>query len=426
MHRHSFKTPRTFKSKTEKTVIIGGNDDFCAERYGYKREINGIAPLPYFKRLSPSITCANLVRVEYAPFCDRVILMSGTGSLYGWDTISRTSTVSYGSVTSGSYPRVHCYVSEGNNYYSVIGGSTAINIAVNSTVKRANFSSNKVTDTVLHCGRIFGIDATDGYILRWSGYTFSDWTTGVDNAGYVKFNAALGKLLNLFVLGEKIVIVREYGITVLSVLGDARHMRTEVCDRFRIPRVVPDTSVICGGLLWIYTKNGMYVFDGSSVTEKPFDEIMRGYELSTPYVFDERYIHYTATKDGTNYLFVYDTAMGACSPYAKGCRCPFFIGDEPFCFNGNYVFTLLFTVDDPARVWLSKPFVCGVGKVRTLKSLTAEGSGKFKVEVDCDGRKLEVSGAGKYSFAEVGHSFTFKVTGNGSVTGLTAEWEVVE
>lgn len=423
MYRRSLKTHKTFSSRTEKAVVIGGETDYCAERYAYKREINGITPLPYFKRFIPLVNCNNVTSTMYAPVCGRVFFSTSAGNLYGWNTVTKGAPITMGILTAEILPHIHYCVEETDNIYVAIAGNKISRIFPNSRIKMLTMGQY-LKDTAIHCGRIFGIDSTNAYMLRWSGYAYDDWVQGVDGAGYVVLDSALGVLLNLFVFGDKIIVVREYGITVLTTLGDSRHSRIDICDRFSLPRVYPDSSAICGGQLWIYTRDGMYAFDGSSVTKKPFDEIMRDYYIDRPTVIEDTYIYYTATKDGVNYLFVYDTRTGACSPYAKTCFCPFFIEDEPYCFNGTYVQSLLYSLDDPERKWVSKPFTFPHGKPRTLKSLRLNCSGHITVEVDCDGRKLYLYAPGEYVYAESGQSFTFKVTGNGSVTGLTAEWEV--
>lgn len=422
MYKNSLKTHKTFKSRTEKTVIIGGGTDYCAERYGYKRETNGITPLPNFRRYARTIRYNGITNTEFLPPCHRVLFTTVSGNMYGWNSITRENPISMGAISPECYPRVHCYLDDETNFYAVVGGKKITTINVNSLIDNVNMP-NAVTDSVLHCGRVFAIDATDSFMLRWSGYGLSDWTEGLDRAGHLRLKAGLGKLLNLFVLGEKIVIVRELGITVLSTLGDSRHMRPDISDKYRLPRVFANTSAICGGQLWIYTQKGMYAFDGSTATKMPFDEIMRGYTLEGPKT-DDRYIHYNASKDGSRYLFIYDTQTGACSPYSKGCSHRFCIDDEEYCFNGTLLSELLPEVTDANRVWISKPFTFGEGEWRTLKSLKVAGSGQFKVEIDCDGRKLYVNDVGKFNYAESGQRFIFKVTGDCAITELTSEWEV--
>lgn len=424
MYRHMQKEHKAYKTKTEKTVIIGGETDYCAERFGYRSDKNGITPSPVYEGLTPVRSFNNVNFATYLPEFEFAVLASSSGGVSAWNPISQSSITSLGNASS-YYPKVHAYVDGGQNYYGVYSGGWLLRINANGYGKAFSLPVT-IMSAAKHCGRIFGIDVNDRYKIRWSGYGVNEWDAGADKAGNLNLDIGLGKAHDLFELGEKIVIVRNYGITLLSTLGDYRHMRMNIGDKYRLPDVYENASAICGGKLWIYTKDGMYVFDGSALSKAPFDERMTGYVLQKPAILDERYIYYSATMEsGVSCIFEYDTKTGACTPFARGCVCPFFVDkDNGFCFSGKNVGKLISGGDDAYRVWVSRPFTFGAGKTALLRSVTVEGSGQFKVEIDCDGRKLCVTEVGKTDFAEFAGSCTFKVTGNGAVTALTAEWEV--
>lgn len=422
MNRYALKSPAKFKSRTEKRVIIGGETDFCAERFGYRREKNGISPALAFRNVSPAVSADAVLFSEYLPFGGRSFFALGNGRLMSLSTAAKSSLTLEGVITTMFPSVLHTIIN--NQYYNVIVSGNKL-VFVKGTAKATLMTLPvSLTSSVLHCGRLFGIDASDEYMLRWSGYALQSWMEGVDGAGYVRLKPRLGKLLNLFVLGEKIVIVREAGISVLSVLGDSRHMRLDVCDKYELPRVYVNSSAICRGQLWIFTQKGMRVFDGDSVSVAPMDDFATEYVLKHAKVSDDKYIYYSATKGSAKCLFEYDVETGACTLFANGCHSPYFIESDAYAFSGRILGNILPNINDANRKWVSKPVTFGEGERAVLKSLTVEGSGRFTVETDCDGRKLYSSGAGRFRFAESGQSFTFRVTGNGSVTSMTAEWEV--
>ncbi|MDE6690381.1 MAG: hypothetical protein K2K04_00265 [Clostridia bacterium] len=422
MNRHALKTHKTFSSHIEKKVIIGGETDFCAERFGYIQGKNGISTAPMRKQATPLILIENVHMTYCMPTGVKALIAASDGKLYSWKYGSKNRHSTEG-IISGIYPSVHSVIVDGAYYNAVVGGDK---IAMATSGARAQIYSIPVQlgCSVMHCGRLFAVDLTDGYMLRWSGYSLTDWTEGVDGAGFVRLNPRLGKLLKLFVLGDKIVVLREGGITTITTLGDSRHMRADICDKHGLSDVYPDGSAICRGQLWIYTQKGMLVYDGSTLAEAPTDKIMKGYVLSQPKVIDDRYIYYSALKDERKSLFVYDTETGAGNPFCIGCHSPFFCGEVGYAFYGTSLSTLEPNQNDPDRVWVSEPFTYDENKPAVLKSLTIEGSGYFIVETDCDGRKLYAVGAGKYRYSESAKSFTFKVTGVGTITAMTAEWEV--
>ncbi len=421
MIKRAVKRHGGFKTERLETEIIGGKTDFCAERFGYKRDKNGILPALSASAVSPVVRFGYASFAEYLPLSGLTLISSKYGQLVKWT--GGDSAVTTVGVIATYYPSVHCGIIDGETKYAVISSNYLIKVTLDGNVTSQELYA-RLYSSVSHCGRIFGCDVNDRYKIRWSGYAVNEWVEDPDKAGYVRLKTQLGKALNLFSFDEKVVIVREYGITLLSTLGDFRHMRISPCDTLRLPLVYDNSSAICRGQLWIYTHGGMYVFDGKTVTRAPFDELMTDYVLEKPKVFGDRYIYYTATRGTEKCIFVYDAETGECTPFAKDCFCQFFTPDGMYCFNGNLLCTLSEGLDDPDRKWVSKPFDLGTDRTKALKSLRVEGSGNPSVEIDCDGRKLHAYGLGETRLSECGRTFTFKVTGNCSVTRLVAEWEV--
>ncbi|MDE7084287.1 MAG: hypothetical protein K2O81_03495 [Clostridia bacterium] len=421
MFKRANKRHGGFNTQTVETVILGGKTDYCAERFGYKRETNGILPALAITPVEPSIKFNYVVFAEYLPLCGLSIFTSRYGQFSEWKS-GDTGVKTVGVITH-YYPVVHPTIIDGEKKYAVMSSNYLLTISQSGAAQPSQLYA-KLYTSIMHCGRIFGCDLDDRYKIKWSGYGVNEWVEDPDGAGYVRLNMRLGKALNLFSMNEKVVVVREYGITVISTLGDFRHMRIASDDTLRLPPVYDNSSAICRGLLWIYTHGGMYVFDGKTISAAPFDETMSDYVLEKPKVADDRYIYYTATRGDGKCLFVYDTETGDCTPFANGCQCQFFTPDGAYCFNDTVLCSLSENIDDSDRKWISKPVDLGTGKTKTLKSLLVEGSGKPVVEIDCDGRVLQADGVGETKFSECGRSFIFKVTGNGAVTRLAAEWEV--
>ncbi len=302
MYKHSYKAHKPFKSKTEKAIVLGGETDFCAERFGYRREINGISPLPCYKKLSPSVSCTNVWQADFMPFNGLAMFATSSGSLYGWDPVAKGYTKYIGMLTA-NWPCKHACVIDGVYYWLYVSGSWMVKVNAEGKGAPVNIIY-KFTSTVMHCGRLFGIDLSDRYMVRWSGYAINDFKNGIDNAGYVQLNPGLGKLLNLFVLNDKIVILRERGITTLTTLGDARHMRMDLCDKHELNGIYENSSVICGGQLYIYTDKGMYVYDGNTLEKAPFDEIMLGYFLKEPKVIKDKYPSFSFQRNPKFHFFI--------------------------------------------------------------------------------------------------------------------------
>lgn len=420
------KAHAKFKSVREKIEIIGGETDFCAERYGFQCNNGGIEPSYYMQKYVPSALCYGTEYAQTLALCDGVAMYAGAESkFYVWRPRVSARPLALMSFKPGNY-YFHHYVYDGKNVEIIIRDTKATIIS-NDLKMQTKTLGKSLSDAVFHCGRIFGIDSTDKYVIRWSGYSIDDWTEGIDGAGYLRLDTGFGKLLNLYVLNEKIIALRESGLNVISVLGYARHMRMNVEYKFGIPTPVEGNSIILRGHLWICTAKGLYVFDGSEVKKAPFDPIMRQYEykLGKPQASDGRYIYYTTAKGSDAYLYKYDTETGGGTLFGKGCRVYFEESGNAYCFKGNNVYQILPGGNDLDCVWTSKPFTFE-GRTRVLKSLNVEGGGDPQVEINCDGRIVNAAGTGKHCLCESGKSFTFTVAGNCSVSSMTAEWEVFE
>ena len=67
MNKHSLKAHKTFNSRIEKKVIIGGKTDYCAKRMGYFKGENGITPALTFSRTSTLIIIPDVHMAEWMP-----------------------------------------------------------------------------------------------------------------------------------------------------------------------------------------------------------------------------------------------------------------------------------------------------------------------------------------------------------------------
>lgn len=116
---------------------------------------------------------------------------------------------------------------------------------------------------VLHCGRIFG---ANGLKLCWSGTNgVNDWGAGIGRSGNLKLDPKRGEVLDMIVFGGKIVAVREYGLTVLSMYGSPENFSVDITDT-DCDKVCKSTSRIIGGKLYFYSATGLKCFDGSKIS----------------------------------------------------------------------------------------------------------------------------------------------------------------
>lgn len=117
----------------------------------------------------------------------------------------------------------------------------------------------------MHCGRLFGADAEDKFLLRWSGGGgVRDWKQGLYGGGSLKLDPERGGILNLVNYRDKLVAVREYGLTALSTFGSPENFSVEITDT-DTDRIYKNTAKVAGGNLLFFTASGLRSFDGAVI-----------------------------------------------------------------------------------------------------------------------------------------------------------------
>lgn len=423
MKRRKSRVFSGLKTSCKITELLDKDDKYCAERYGYAQTDEGLEPSYVKQAHEPRVTLSSAYYSHELPAIGYTLIVNKTGQMYKWNKDEFVTPKGYGMVTS-VYPYVAPCIVDGVNTYGVFSG-TRVGIMKNGT-QLAKTISRKIIGATVHCGRAFAVDYDNPYIIRWSGYDISDWTEGVEGGGYLKLTPGLGKAFSVSPVGEKLVILRERGISVMTALGDSRHFRMQSGADVYVKGVADKTAAVCGGKLWFYAADGVCCYDGESVKSIPVNFFGRSYIVEEARLRFGRYIYFQLNENGVRYLLEYDTVTGAYAFFGKGCTNPTFLDDGLHCFVGSVLTDLVRGGTDENRVWKSKVLNLGTKSVKTLKNLYVESDCAVEITIGCDGRQRSVSGAGKIYVRECGTDFTVSVNGSGKITRLAAEWEVRE
>ncbi|MCI8368621.1 MAG: hypothetical protein HFJ81_03225 [Clostridia bacterium] len=420
MIAHAKRAHLTLSTTVKKTVIIGGEEDFCAERCGYKQDKSGIeayfAPVP----VTPSYMVYKVKFADFLPALGFTIVINGYGQFYKWNTTEFTTLKAYGVLSSSKPIIASCVVDDKISYAVFSNNRMGI---FNPDGHTTAYTDNRVLCGAWHYGRIFARDYNDPYLLRWSSYDVKDWTEGADKGGRIRLAPLGGEVCNILSQDEKLLIVRRYGISVMRALGDARHFRLEPDVSVSLPSVIDNTSVICRGQLYVFTKNGLFCIDGQTVREAPLGVCGNGFTATAARAYDDRYIYIDGVCGGVNTLLEYDVTTGNCTRFADGCSLLFYTDEGLYCFRDTTLCQLEKGVADVNRKWVSAPFRFAAGKGAALRRITFEGEGGSALTVNCGGRVRRVESYGTHRIDETAESFTFEVNGTGKVSRLVAEWE---
>lgn len=143
----------------------------------------------------------------------------------------------------------------------------------------------KVGGCVFKNGRYFGIDLDDRRKIRWSGTGgIYDWTEGFYGAGWAYTDEENGDILKLLVYDDKILAVCEHGFSQISAYGAPENFRVLKSD-LRTAAIAKNTVAIIGGRVAFYSASGLYLYDGSKVTQVscPLLDSFEGLDFAVAY-----------------------------------------------------------------------------------------------------------------------------------------------
>ncbi len=272
---------------------------------------------------------------------------------------------------------------------------------------------------VMHSGRLFGADVEDGLALRWSGAGgVCDWARGVQASGYVRLDPERGEIIGINKLGDKLVAVRRYGLTVLSAYGNCENFRVEATDT-DCDEIYRGTAGVAGGRLWFCTVSGLKYFDGERIRTLGHPLAKDVYSPESAVCFSDKYflICKSRFKGGKTVLCVDAEGESFIADAAASALCAA-DGLYAYCDDGVFKF------GTGARYELFADGVnFGSGGYKTLTGIFVDGSADIEIS---NGRVTRgFSGAsGKIRPRLRGKNFCLRITGDGAVRKITAVAEV--
>lgn len=274
---------------------------------------------------------------------------------------------------------------------------------------------------VLHCGRLFGIDEENRYLLRWSKEGVKDWDEDIKGAGKLVLDPGRGEGLDIVSYRGSLVVVRKFGLTVLKMYGtpenfDAPFTNTD-CER-----IYKGTAKTVLGGLYFHTASGLRVFNGSVIKKVShrFEKL-----IDTPVCAEEyggKYFLACTLKGGGKAILCYDPGDGE----------SYLIEGEVNCLcsaDGVYAY------DSQAKYKLEKggQYSFSSGKLdfgtdgdKTLLSMRIESEGADVAVSNGVQTKTFENASGVIRPRLKGKYFTVEIKGAGVVRSATATAEVAD
>lgn len=351
----------------------------------------------------------------------------GNGALY-----VLTSSAAYRINAGGStYTAIATSLADSPFFADMYFNGYAVTVFCNgyNRIIYTGLAQDNTTDTkqfytgVVHCGRFFARDYSDGFKLWWSASHALDWESGIYGSGYTYLPIEGGDILRLFSYDDRLIAVRERGITVMRAYGDPQNYKVDATANYlTVDGVVGRTCAESGGKIIFCTQSGIYAFDGSDIDRlKDFaDEGLSAPQFAA--AFGDMYCLVCTEDDvGSGVMYCLDLSSG------EGWKttlapCALFAGpDALYAVTGTIIIKL---VSGSGSLQLyTQPVTFGARRA-FLREVNVVCDGDVTIRVSALGVSRTFIGSGVHRVDMYGTSFTFTVTAQGKLRVLTARAEV--
>lgn len=420
------RAKQKLSTKTVIVDVLGGEDDYTADSYGFKNVKNGLKSSYAVTGIATGQCNKNgLNRAIYLPGIEQAVVWSENCS---YITVANDGVVYQLGNLNVNANLFACYqIVDNNPAYGIFAGNKYAVLPDNVYKNDMEYSADC---GVFHDGRLFTAYRNMSDYVRWSGFTIKydesgpDYTDGVDGSGKLTLSNECGKVMAMVNFRKDIVLVREYGLNVIHALGDSRHFTMDKTSYDFKGSAGVYCGVSCADRVWICTENNLYSFDGERVKKVELEQFMYSYDFKEISCFRDDYLYITCQKDGEKYFAEYDIATGKCAVFGKGFNVQWRTDSGNLCIIGKLIYKLSDTAGDSLREWKSKKFDFGNALLKTLKRITVDCDDGIEICVAAGGQTYCINGGGEFTVGLTGSEFTFRVKGKGALKRLTAEWEV--
>ncbi|MDE6598131.1 MAG: hypothetical protein K2K60_05795 [Clostridia bacterium] len=298
----------------------------------------------------------------------------------------------------------------------IVGGANAVIYSAGGAELKP--FGTKLGCAAMHSGRIFGADAEDNLKLRWSDGCGADgWTEGLYGAGWLNLDAKFGGVQDIVSFNGSLVLMREYGLTVLTAGGAPETFSVKFSD-LASDRIYKGTAAVAGGKLYFFTVSGLYSFDGNKIAKVKHNFSS---DISAPVcaaAHGGRYFLSCHSKAIGGAVFCFDTQNDSAYLIDTGAD-GLCAADGIFAYAGGGAYKLT----EGGSFYFTADFDFGTARKKTVT----------QIYIDCAGADIEISN-GKLSrkFENAsgiirpnlrGKKFTVKVAAVSTVKKLTATAE---
>lgn len=353
--------------------------------------------------------------VSYSPAVQRYFACGGNATYVSGDGVNFVKIYDFGN----SAFLVEDY-SKGTPRAIVISGNKA---AVHYGAHTAAILPVSLFCGVMHCGRLFGADDNDPYLLRWSGTDgFDDWDESLSGSGHLFIGPSGGKIVNIAAFGEKLIVVRKYGITVLSMQSEPEKFSVNFVNT-ECAEIVDNTACAVMNKLYFFTASGLKAFDGNKISAVPFRHADAVCSPRYAVVGDNKY--FVACKEkrsGKDVILCIDSESGESCVFDCPAHSLFIKDGKVFASDFSYLYKI---TEADAFSFETEEINFGTGRDKTVVGAFVEGECDVKISNGKCVRKF-VSASGIIKPKMRGKSFKVKVYGKCGIPKIELTAEVLD
>ncbi|MDE6667584.1 MAG: hypothetical protein K2K38_04460 [Clostridia bacterium] len=354
----------------------------------------------------------------YAANIKKYVLYAGKYAYTFDETVSESTRSGMNAVQPTFIETVY----SGSNAAFLVGDSAyCVITAVKNTNRPFRFGMH---GSVLKNGRFFSLDNADPLKIHWSGEKgMEDRVSGISGAGWAIVQYGYGEILNLIVYKDKLVAVREFGLTFLSAYGTPENYKLSYLEQ-QLPKIYKNTAAVVCGRLVFYTEDGLYFYDGNKAEKC---SLALAEEMQDPTALsckDEKYFLCGKSKTlGRRAVLVYDAKLNStylidfpADAIAAGERLLTYSGlaECELKTGGEFSFT-------------SGEIDFSSTGAKVLKEVILKGAKNAKIEVSNGVISRIVGGVrGKFRPNLRGECFKITVCGSEKISGVLAVAEVMD
>lgn len=194
---------------------------------------------------------------------DRLVFLLDDGSLCYFKTENISLGLSYiENIFLSGEISAQCYRLNDSDILLLSGENTPLTVVEGDSAYTIS-AAPAASSMCIHYERLFV--TADNALWFSDDLDPTNWSVSLDQAGYIQFADSKGVPLKAVSYQDYLYIFREYGITRLSAYAEQEDFAvTEVCSL--ASRIIASTVTVCGENILFLTEEGLYTFDGVSVS----------------------------------------------------------------------------------------------------------------------------------------------------------------